>query len=208
MSIFMSLVWGLACSIIGISLPGLLNLTAAKTSIRDGRSRAMIFSAGATSVIFIQAYIAVAFAKLISKSDDLLRLLQEIGLVAFTLLTIYFIFIAKRPKFNTEDTKVRTKVGRFFLGMLLSALNFFPIPFFVLVSISLVNNKLMEFSPWSNLLFVTGVVIGSFSVFYLYIVFFKAIEHKTAWLMRNINYFLGAVTGLVALVNLIKILRN
>ena len=208
MSIFMSLVWGLACSIIGISLPGLLNLTAAKTSIRDGRSRALIFSAGATAVIFIQAYIAVAFAKLISNSTDLLRLLQEIGLVLFSLLTIYFLFIAKKPKVKAEDTKVRTKVGRFFLGMLLSALNFFPIPYFVFVSVTLANNRHIEFAPLNNFMFVVGVLIGSFSIFYLYIIFFKRIEHKTDWIMRNMNYFLGSVTGLVAIVNLIKILRN
>lgn len=208
MSIFVALLWGLLCSVVGISLPGLLNLTAAKTSIRDGRSRALIFSLGATVVIFIQAYISVAFAKLISNSYDLLKLIQEIGLVAFALLTIYFFFFAKKPKEIKEDSKVRTKVGRFFLGMLLSALNFFPIPFFVLVSVSLANNDLMVFSPLTNLFFVLGVVIGSFSVFYLYVVFFKKIQHKTEWLMRNMNYFLGSVTGIVAIINLIKILRD
>lgn len=208
MSIFVALLWGLLCSVVGISLPGLLNLTAAKTSIRDGRSRALIFSAGATVVIFIQAYISVAFAKLISNSGDLLKLIQEIGLGAFALLTIYFFFFAKKPKVIQEDNTVRTKVGRFFLGMLLSALNFFPIPFFVLVSVSLANNDLMVFSPLTNLFFVLGVIIGSFSVFYLYIVFFQRIQHKTEWLMRNMNYFLGSVTGLVAIINLIKILRE
>lgn len=204
----MALVWGFCLSAIGIALPGLINMTAAKISVRDGRSRALIFVAGALVIIFIQTYIAVAFAKLINSRPDLIYMLQEIGLVLFSLLTIYFMFIAKKPKVKAEDTKVRTKVGRFFLGMLLSALNFFPIPYFVFVSVTLANNGHIEFAPLSNFLFVMGVVIGSFAIFYLYIIFFKRIEHKTEWMMRNMNYFLGSVTGLVAVVNLIKILRN
>lgn len=208
MSVAMSLLWGFFLSTIGIALPGLINMTAAKISVRDGRSRALIFVAGALVIIFIQTYIAVAFAKLISSRPDLIIILQEIGLVLFSLLTIYFLFIAKKPKVKAEDTKVRTKVGRFFLGMLLSALNFFPIPYFVFVSVTLANNGHIKFAPLSNFLFVMGVMIGSFSIFYLYIIFFKRIENKTEWMMRNMNYFLGSVTGLVAIVNLIKILKN
>lgn len=208
MAIAMALVWGFCLSAIGIALPGLINMTAAKISVRDGRSRALIFVAGALVIIFFQTYIAVAFAKLINSRPDLIYMLQEIGLVLFSLLTIYFLFLAKKPKVKAEDTKVRTKVGRFFLGMLLSSLNFFPIPYFVFISVTLANNGHIEFAPLSNFLFVMGVVLGSFSIFYLYIIFFKRIEHKTDWMMRNMNYFLGSVTGLVAVVNLIKILRN
>ncbi|WP_296143175.1 LysE family transporter [uncultured Flavobacterium sp.] len=208
MAIVMALLWGLLLSAVGIALPGLINMTAAKISVRDGRSRALIFVAGALVVIFFQTYIAVAFAKLINSRPDLIYMLQEIGLALFSLLTIYFFFIAKKPKLKAEDTKVRTKVGRFFLGMLLSALNFFPIPYFVFVSVTLANNGHIQFAPLSNFMFVMGVVIGSFSIFYLYIIFFKRIEHKTTWMMQNMNYFLGSVTGLVAIVNLIKILRN
>lgn len=204
----MALLWGLFLSAIGIALPGLINMTAAKISVRDGRSRALIFVAGAMVIIFIQTYIAVAFAKLINSDPDLIYMLQEVGLVLFSLLTLYFLFIAKKPKLKAEDTKVRTKVGRFFLGMLLSALNFFPIPYFVFVSVTLANNGHIEFAPLNNFMFVVGVLIGSFSIFYLYIIFFKRIEHKTDWMMRNMNYFLGSATGLVAIVNLIKILRN
>lgn len=208
MAIAMALLWGFFLSAIGIALPGLINMTAAKISVRDGKSRALIFITGALVIIFIQTYIAVAFAKLINSRPDLIFMLQEIGLVLFSLLTIYFLFFAKKPKLAAEDTKVRTKVGRFFLGMLLSALNFFPIPYFVFVSVTLANNGHIVFAPLNNFMFVFGVLIGSFTVFYFYIIFFKKIEHKTAWIMRNMNYFLGSVTGLVALVNLIKILRN
>lgn len=208
MAIAIALLWGIFVSAIGIALPGLINMTAAKISVRDGRSRALLFAVGATVVVFFQTYIAVVFAKFINSRPDIIYMLQEIGLVLFALLTIYFFFIAKKPRLKEEDSKVRTKIGRFFLGMLLSALNFFPIPYYVFVSITLANNGYFEFTPLIICMFVLGVVIGSFSIFYLYIVFFKRIEHKTTWMMENMNYFLGSVTGLVAIINLIKILRN
>lgn len=208
MAIAIALLWGIFVSAIGIALPGLINMTAAKISVRDGRSRALLFAVGATVVVFFQTYIAVVFAKFINSRPDVIYMLQEIGLVLFALLTVYFLFIAKKPKLKEEDSKVRTKVGRFFLGMLLSALNFFPIPYYVFVSITLANNGYFKFTPLIICMFVLGVVIGSFSIFYLYIVFFKRIEHKTTWMIKNMNYFLGSVTGLVAIINLIKILRN
>ncbi|HEU4496632.1 MAG TPA: lysine transporter LysE, partial [Flavobacterium sp.] len=72
----------------------------------------------------------------------------------------------------------------------------------------LVNNGHLKFTPLLIWTFVSGVVAGSFSIFYLYIVFFKKIENKTNWMIENMNYFLGSVTGLVAIINLVKILRN
>jgi hypothetical protein len=57
-------------------------------------------------------------------------------------------------------------------------------------------------------LFVMGVVIGSFSIFYLYIVFFKRFEDRADFFMKNVNYFLGGVTGLISIITVIKMLRN
>ncbi len=56
--------------------------------------------------------------------------------------------------------------------------------------------------------FVIGVVIGSFSVFYLYIFAFNKIEKKTQFLMQNINIVIGSVTTFMAIVTLIKLLYH
>ncbi|HEU4497311.1 MAG TPA: LysE family transporter, partial [Flavobacterium sp.] len=135
MAIASALLWGFFLSAVGVALPGLINMTAAKISVRDGRARAVYFSLGATFIVFFQTYIAVAFAKFINSRPDVIHILQEIGLAVFGLLAVYFFFIAKKPKLKEEAIKVRTKSGRFFLGMLLSALNFFPVPYYVFVSI-------------------------------------------------------------------------
>lgn len=211
MEIALPLFVGIVVSAVGIVLPGLINMTAAKISLRDGRSRAVLFAAGATLVVFIQTYIAVSFAKFINRNPQVIDLLQEIGLVIFTLLTIYFIFIAgrkKKPDVDEKVVKLRSHTGEFFLGTLLSALNFFPIPYYVFVSITLSTYNYFFFTNLFVFLFVIGVVIGSFGIFYLYIVFFKKIEHRAGFFMKNVNYCIGAITGLISIITFIRIFRN
>ncbi len=211
MEIILPILLGITLSSGGVILPGLLNMTAVKISLRDGRRRAIIFSLGATAVVLIQCYIAVTFAKFIDRNPEIKDLLQEIGLGVFLVLTIYFIFVAKAPrlKVDNEDeaVKLRSKTGEFFLGVLLSALNFFPIPYYVFVSITLYTYGYFYFTPLYLFLFVTSAVIGTFSTFYLYIAFFKKIGTNADFLMRNINYIIGSITGLIALITFIRIMR-
>lgn len=206
----MPLLLGIGISFVGASLPGLLNITAVKVALIDGRNRALIYSLGATVIIFFQIYIAVYFAEFINGSPDIISLLQEIGTAVFALLTIYFLFVAKKPipKKAEEEIEVKSKRGRFFYGALLSALNFFPIPFYVVMSITLSTYGYFKFEPLFEFIFVTGVTVGSFFILYLYIIFFKKIEHKTGFIMRNINYIIGGITGAIAVITLVRIIKG
>ncbi|WNM19904.1 LysE family translocator [Flavobacterium capsici] len=208
MSIITSFFFGLISAIIGIFPPGLINMTAAKVSVTDGRKRAMVFVLGALIVIFIQTYISVLFAQYINNHNDVVILLREIGLAIFTVISIYFLFFAKEPKpiLNKKKIQLKSKRSRFFMGMLISAINFFPIPYYVLVSVTLASFKLFTFNDLSIYSLVTGVVIGSFSVFYCYVVFFEKLKTKTDYFIRNMNSIIGIITGIVAIITLLNVL--
>lgn len=203
---------GFFISFVATLLPGLLNMTAAKVSLKEGRRNAMIFAAGAATIVFIQAYIAVVFAKLINRSPDIIDSLEEIGVFIFGVLTIFFFFFSKKKKKKKKEDKellkIRSKTGNYFLGAMLSALNFFPVPYYVFVSISLSAGRVFEFTNLYIFLFVMGAVGGAYAVFYLYIVFFKKFENKTEFFMRNVNYFIGSITGIISVITLIKIIRR
>ena len=87
-------------------------------------------------------------------------------------------FIAKEPK-SKKKSKIKksSKKSRFFLGMLLSGLNFFPIPYYVVVSVTLASYNLFVFENTVIFTFVLGSVLGSFAVLYSYISFFGRIEN-------------------------------
>ena len=208
MIILLPLLLGFIISFVGTMLPGLINMTAAKISLREGRTKAKNFAFGATVVVFLQTYIAVGFSKFINERPHVIALLQEVGLGIFVALTLYFLFFAKKPKVKDKELKNKSKTGRFFFGMLLSALNFFPIPYYVFVSITLSTYGIFLFERLFLFLFVLGVVCGSYTVFYLYIFFFHRIQGKADFFMKNINYFIGSVTGLISILTLIKVLRN
>ena len=207
MNLVTSLFLGFFTAFIGIIPPGLINMTAAKVNLKEGKKSAVWFVLGAVTVIFFQAYLAILFAQFIDARPEIVVLLREVGFGIFTILSIYFLWIAKAPKIKKGKIKKKSKTTRFFLGMLLSVLNFFPIPYYVLVSITLASYKLFSFDTSSILVFVSGVVLGSFLVFYCYIIFFKKIENKTDFLMANMNKIIGCITGLIAAITLFNIIK-
>ena len=206
MLFYLPLVLGFFIAFLAVIPPGLINMTAAKISLQEGKNEAISFALGASVIIFFQTFIAVLFARFISNHQEIVSTLQEIGIFIFSLLSIYFFWIAKKPKKIKTDSRVKGKSNRFFLGMLLSTLNLLPIPFYVFASMTLAASGYFNFDKITVAEFVIGVMIGSFTVFYIYIVAFKKIENKTEFLMRNINTIIGSVTTFMAVLTLIKLL--
>ncbi|SHI46473.1 lysine transporter LysE [Flavobacterium terrae] len=208
MALILPLFFGFLTALVGVAPPGIINMTAARISLQDGKTRAMMFTLGASVVVFIQTLVAIVFAQYIDGHKEVVILLREIGFGIFTILTIYFIFIAKAPKVKLKDElRIKSKKSRFFLGMLISAINFFPIPYYVFVSITLASYGYFTFDTISGLSFVIGVVLGSFAVFYAYMAYFQKIESKAVFLLKNMNIIMGTITGLVSLLTLYNILR-
>jgi threonine/homoserine/homoserine lactone efflux protein len=206
MTLLLPFFFGFIAATIGIAPPGLINMTAAKVSLKDGKNEALSFAIGATGIVFFQTFLALLFANFINKNPDIINSLQEIGLFIFVGLTVYFFWKAKKNKQPKTEPKSRSKTNRFFLGILLSALNLFPIPYYVFVSITLSSYGYFFFSKNFILAFVSGAVIGSFLVFYLYILFFKKQENKSSFLINNLNYIIGTITALVSAVTLFKLI--
>lgn len=199
---------GFISAFVGISPPGLINMTAVKVNLKEGKRTAMWFVLGAVIIIFFQTFLALLFARVIDKSPSLILLLREIGCVIFALLTVYFLFVAKKPKIKGSNIKKYSNSSRFFLGMLLSALNFFPIPYYVFLGITFASYQLFTFDFLSILIFVLGVVSGAFVVFYGYVVFFTKIESKADFFIQNMNKIIGTITGLIAVVTFLNILKH
>ncbi|WP_177762729.1 amino acid permease [Flavobacterium sp. I3-2] len=195
---------GLFASIVGTILPGLLNGNIVKIAAKEGRKKAYIFTSGVLVVIFFQTYLAINFARLIDRSDFVAEIIHEVGLAIFAILTIYFLFFAKRPK-EIKVKKEKSAKRRFFYGMFLAAINMFPIPYYVFVSIT--ADQYLDFelrNPFTSLISL-GVVFGSAFVFMLYLNYFKNKSLEENYILKNINYFIGGITGIIAIFTAIKI---
>lgn len=160
MDTILSLFYGCTAALIGVALPGLLNMNAVKICRSEGQNRAIMFSLGTTTTLAIQAYIAVLFARFIDKNPIIIEVLQEIGVVIFACLALLFFWLGKRPKSKTPKLSLPSKKSRFFFGFLLSAINVFPIPYYVALSLWLSQKKVFVFEKPDMIIFVSGVFLG------------------------------------------------
>ena len=208
MTLFFSFIVGYLAAFVGIFPPGLINMTAAKISLEDGKSRAMGFVSGALVIIAVQAFISVYCARYIDTHHEVDLILREIGLVIFTLASIYFFFLAKKPELVSQNALVKkTSRSAFLLGLFISAINLFPIPYYVIVSIALSSYGLFSFQTAEIYCLVVGVLLGSLTVFYAYVVVFNRLRSKTDYLIRNMNVIMGSITSVVSLLTLYHVIQ-
>jgi len=208
LSITITFFIGLIVALVGVIPPGLLNMTAAKISLKEGYSRGIVFSIGVSITVIAQTYIAVLFARYLSNHPDIVDILQRVALVIFILISVYFLFIAKERAKPQDEINNRSKKSRFFFGMFLSALNVFPIPYQAYMSITLATFGLMDFDLTSITSYVAGAAMGTFVMLYIYIFFFDRIKSQRLTSQKNMNYSIGLITALIALITLINVIKE
>lgn len=200
---------GLVAALIGVAPPGLLNMTVAKVSAVEGKGNAIFFSLGACFMVFFQTYLAVLGANFLHQNPKIVLVLQEIGSLVFLGLTVYFFWSGKRKQNKQLVVEFRNRAQRFFSGMFLSALNMLPIPYYVFVSLWFFGKGWFSFTLQQENAFVLGAVMGSFLIFYFYLLFFKKKDNELpSFFATNGNYIIGSVTGLVSLITLFKLLKQ
>ena len=208
MSITLIFFLGLIVSLIGIIPPGLLNMTAAKISLKEGHVRGIMFSIGVCIIVFIQTYLASIFARHLSNNQDIIDILQRVAFVIFVLITVYYLFIAKKQLKPQLEPQIRSKQSRFFQGIFLSAINMFPIPYQAYMSITLASFGWLDFSQISIISYVAGSGMGTFVMLYVYMFFFHKIKDKPIASQKSMNYLIGSITGIVSIVTLINIIKE
>ncbi|MEH6763649.1 LysE family translocator [Aequorivita antarctica] len=207
MAIFYNLFIGFLGSFIGVLPPGLINMYAAKISMKEGRKRAFLFSVGVCITVMCQTYIALLLARYIGKHPEVVNMLQKVALGIFISLTIYFIFIAKDTPREMRDHNENSKRNRFFLGIFIAALNILPIPYWIYLSITFSSFGVFTFSQPALWFAVLASGMGTFASLALYVQFFRPKEHSRK-LNLNMNYVIGIVTAAISVITLLKILKE
>jgi threonine/homoserine/homoserine lactone efflux protein len=205
MAFFLALVFGLFISIIGIIIPGMLNMTIAKISVKENKHQALRFAFGAVVVVFFQAFLGTYFAKFLDAHPVFSDGIKKIGTFIFIALTVVFTILGMRAhKQKTLTVQLENKKNRFLFGMALSAINMLAIPWYAFTSLMVASKKWFYYDIISILLFSVAAALGTYVVFYWYAVFFKKIEHKLVFLVKNINFLIAFLTGLVAISSVYK----
>ena len=208
MSITIIFFLGLIIALIGVIPPGLLNMTAAKVSLKEGHVRGVMFSIGVCVIVIIQTYLAAIFARQLSNHTEVVEILQRVAFVIFVLITVYFLLIAKEQPPQVVEPRIRSKHSRFFQGVFLSAINVFPIPYHAYMTITLASFGWLDFSLFSIISYVAGAAMGTFVMLYMYIFFFDKIKDKSISSQKSMNYFIGGITGVISIITLVNIIKE
>ena len=205
MTFVLAIFLGLIISIGGIIIPGMLNMTIAKISIKENQKQALNFALGAVVVVFIQSFLGTYFAKFLDANPVFSEGLKQIGTIIFIILTIAFTIMGLKAKKQKEiKVDIEAKRNRFFYGMAMSSFNMFAIPWYALTSLMMSSKDLFQYDMISIILFSVSAAVGTYFVFYLYAKFFKLIEHKLTFIVQNINFLIAALTGIVAISSVYK----
>ena len=196
MNYILSFIIGFLAAFIGLLAPSMLNMTAARTSIEKGKKAGIQFAAGAASVVFIQGFIAVTFAKYFVANPEIITNLKTTAIFVLLGLSIFF-FIQARKKFKTIGNK--KKGSSFIIGLGMSSLNMLAIPFFLTMATLAESKGWMTIEQPYTTIYVIGAVLGSFSFFAIYVSFADIIAKKAQFIAQNINYILSVLFVVLAI---------
>lgn len=207
MHYFIVFITGIAVSFLG-SLPlGNLNITALQIGIQENKQAAWKFATGAAIVEIAYLRLSLTGVDWIMQHQTLFTALGWLTVAVFLILGI-LTFISARKSKDKKALLLNNKLDRFVLGISMSAINPAQIPFWFLWSSYLINNKLLEANFTDFNYFTTGAGTGTIAGLVLYI-------YGGAWLIRkmnagnkSLNYFLGAVFIISALIQLYKMLKG
>ena len=185
--------------------PGLLNMNAAQTSVKKGKLNGIMFSLGVSSMIMMQAYIAVLISKYLFRHPEVIDLLLKIALGVFAFFALYFFVSAKREKAKKIKIVKVSKKNSYFKGMLLAMLNLLTIPYYSGLNAMWNASGWIKFEIWDILTFIIAAGSGTFTVLYLYTVYFYKLEARTDRFSKNSNYILSALMMVLLVITIFRI---
>ena len=193
---------GFLVAFIGLLAPAMLNMTAARISIEKGKKSAIQFSAGASTVVFIQGYIAVTFAKYLVANPEVITKLKTAAIFVLIVLSIFFFYQAKK-KFKVRGKD--KKGSSYFIGLGMSSLNMLAIPFYLAMATLAENKGWMTIEQPFSTIYVVGAVLGVFSLLVTYASFSVIIARKAEFIAKNINYILSVLFLVLAITTAIQV---
>ena len=185
--------------------PGLLNMNAAKVSVEKGKGNAITFSLGVSVMVMLQAYVAVLISKYLYRHPEVISWLQQAAIIVFAFFAVYFFSVARKQRERPMKMVQVSKKNTFFRGLLLASLNLLTIPYYSALNAMWNASGWIQFEYWDIAVFIVSAGGGTFSVLYLYTVYFKKLEALNNAFSRNSNYILSVLMLILLVITLIRI---
>lgn len=197
-----NLLFGFAMASIGVTLPGLVNMTAVSVTVKRGINAGLRFSIGASAMIFFQVLLAVTFAGWLTAHSAIFSSLKKLGILVFLIMGI--IFFMKGRMTTLKENKTREGHG-FWLGVIITGMNVLNIPFYFGASTFLEANALIDLKHSSGLFFTTGATLGALLFLTAYAFFSRYIANRAQNFARNVYFITSTFFFFLAVVQMLDV---
>lgn len=199
--------WGLLVSFLG-SLPlGTLNVAAMQISVQESIHNAILFSLGSLTVEMIYVRISLVGINWVRKQKKLFRYMEWITVAIVLALAIGSFAAAMKPH-AAKNVVLNNNINRYALGVMLSAINPVQIPFwFGWSTVLFTKNILAPKNSFYNL-YIIGIGIGTLLGNFVFIFGGKWIVTMLNGNQNLLNWIIGGIFTVTAVIFLIKILMH
>jgi threonine/homoserine/homoserine lactone efflux protein len=199
---------GLGISFLGTLPLGSLNIAAMQISISDGYGHALWFATGVFLVEIIYVRISLVAMDKIRKQERVLKALEWVTLFIVAALAIFSFIAASKNNPHAKNILLSNNMPRFLLGFIMSALNPVQIPFWFGWSTVLFTKKILLPRNDHYNFYIAGIGSGTFIGICLFIFGGQLIVNKINANQNMLNWIIGGVFSLTALIQLYKIMRH
>ncbi len=199
---------GMLVSFLGTLPLGTLNIAAMQISITDGYTPALWFIFGCLIVEAIYVRLSLVAMDKIRKHERILKMLEWFTLLIVVALAISSFIAASANNADAKNVLLSNTMHRFFLGFLMSAVNPVQIPFWFGWSTVLFTKKILLPRNDHYNLYIGGIAVGTLLGNCIFIFGGQFIVDKLNANQNTLNWIIGGIFLLTAIIQLWKMLRH
>jgi len=199
--------WGLLVSFLG-SLPlGTLNVAAMQISVQENVRNAIFFSLGSLTVEMIYVRISLVGINWIRKQKHIFKWMEWITVAVVVALAIGSFIAATKPH-HAKNVMLNNNINRYLLGAMLSAINPVQIPFWFGWSTVLFNKNILKPRNDFYNIYIVAIGLGTLLANAAFIFGGKFLVEKLNTSGNLLNWIIGGIFALTAIILVIKILLH
>ena len=191
------------------SLPlGTLNVAAMQIGIQESIKDAIFFSMGSLLVEMIYVRISLVGIDWIRKQGRLMKIMEWVTLVIIIALAAGSFIAAAKGDGGTKNVLLNNNMHRFLLGMFMCAINPVQIPFWFGWSTVLFTKKILEPKQNQYNSYIVGIGLGTLLGNSVFIFGGKWVVQRIANSQQYLNWVIGSIFAVTAVIQLIKMLLH
>lgn len=182
------------------SLPlGTLNIAAMQIAISDSVWGALLFSFGSLLVEVIYVRLSLVAMDWVRKQEKIFKALEWVTLIIVLALAASSFYAATHPSVN-ENIILSSTLPRFFLGMVMSAVNPVQIPFWFGWSTVLFTRKILLPKRNHYNIYIIGIGLGTFIGNCIFIFGGLLIANSINDNQNILNWVIGSIFAVTAII--------